>query len=177
MLVPKLQREESKGIKYLFPSKLYFIYQSFASFFYLRNIRNCWGSSQNKYSGPVCSYLCSSCDHMHIVDSRFPSTKRCDEAYNILLPSTNRKQAPCPHIIFLQFTAINQLWIKNEFSLKFKKRLYMSKVSKNLPRLSLMYSCQPKFTSPRPHTGSQLFPSQDIEIWNLAKFSIEISQK
>ena len=69
--------------------------------FYLRNFRNCWGSSQNKYSGPVCSYLCSSCDHMHIVDSRFPSTKRCDEAYNILLPSTNRKQAPCPHIIFL----------------------------------------------------------------------------
>ena len=113
MLVPKLQREESKGTKYLFPSNLYFIYQSFASFFYLRNIRNCWGSSQNKYSGPVCSYLCSSCDHMHIVDSRFPSTKRCDEAFNILLPSPNRKQAPymAPFVFrnSLHFTAINQL--------------------------------------------------------------------
>ena len=48
----------------------------------------------------------------------------------------------------LSFVSSNKA--KYEFSLIFKRTGYMSKVGKNLPRLRVMYSCRPKFTSPPP---------------------------
>ena len=63
----------------------------------------------------------------------------------------------------------SQIWIRNEFILIFKRMRYMSKVGKNLPRLRVMYSCQPKFTS--------LPPTYRLTTFHKSKFSSNLSVK